>query len=77
MNRCFQGKINPLEFDGFSTGDFGVKDEEWNSLYCIDKSKSGEDLIVEELSRLGILLSDTSFSLDEGFVNVHIIIVIT
>ena len=52
-------------------------DEEWNGLYCIDKSKSGEDLIVEELSRLGILLSDTSFSLDEGFVNVHIIIVIT
>ena len=28
-------------------------DEEWNGLYCIDKSKSGEDLIVEELSRLG------------------------
>jgi hypothetical protein len=32
MDRCFQGKINPLEFDGFSTGDFGVMDEEWNGL---------------------------------------------
>ena len=73
MDRCFHAKINLLQPGSFSPVEFGVIEHESSGLYCIDESESGDGVSVEGLSRIG----DTSFSPHVGFVNVHIIIVIT